>query len=52
MDYAMDLRIINGLRFKIFLHSRLDKQYKLKMKESESIIRQIKTELKDGYQKI
>jgi len=45
-DYSEDIRIINGIRFKIFLHSRLNEQYQLKMEESKRLINQIKEEIK------
>lgn len=45
-DYAGDARIINGMRFKIFLHTRLKGAYENKIKEAESLINQIKEEIK------
>lgn len=45
-DYAGDARIINGMRFKIFLHSRLKASYENKIKDAESLINQIKEEIK------
>lgn len=45
-DYSGDTRIINGIRFKIFLHTRLKGAYENKIKEAESLINQIKEEIK------
>jgi len=43
--YAQDVRIINGIRFKILLHSLLNESYQSKLEEAESLIIQIKAEV-------
>ncbi|WP_332913847.1 hypothetical protein [Algoriphagus boritolerans] len=45
-DYAGEVRIINGIRFKIFLHSNLDDYYKSKLAYAEKLIAQINEEIK------
>lgn len=44
-DYAADVRIINGIRFKILLHSVLNRGYQQKMEQAERLIEQIRDEL-------
>lgn len=44
-DYTEDIRILNGIRFKIWLHSTLNNHYQLKMEASKRLISQIKEEL-------
>jgi hypothetical protein len=44
-DYTEDIRFINGIRFKIFLHSTLNNHYQMKMEASKRLISQIQEEI-------
>lgn len=45
IDYAGDVRIINGIRFKILLHSNLNQTYQAKIDQAERLIVQIQKEI-------
>lgn len=44
-DYASDAQIVNGIRFKIFLHSRVLGSYLRKKEENKNLIRLVEQEL-------
>jgi hypothetical protein len=44
-DYASDARIVNGIRFKIFLHSNVTTMYRYKLAENQSLTKLIEQEL-------
>jgi len=44
-DYSGEVRIINGIRFKIFLHSQLNRHYQSKLSEAKKLIAQINEEI-------
>ncbi|TDQ15082.1 hypothetical protein DFQ04_2968 [Algoriphagus boseongensis] len=44
-DYASDARIVNGIRFKIFLHTRVMNAYRYKLEENNALIQMVKEEI-------